>query len=923
MAIAVESLVEKLGVIVKNEALHLWGVRDDINEITCKLEFMQSFLEDAYIRKESSEVERTWVNKVREAVYDVEDTIDEYMYHIYKQRGRGFTGHLRKSIHLMKTIFMRHQIGIKLQEIKKEILTIYENQNQFRIGNSNEAPSSSTDGGRRTRLAESTHFIEDKDVVGMEKYKELLVGWLTDEESQRTVISVWGMGGLGKTTLVTNVYNKQKAVHFDCYAWVSVSQSYQTENLLRSIITKFFEEKKAITPPSINGENYVRLLHFLVDYLEDKRYLLVLDDVWDVKVWTEINCAFPDRRNGSRIVITTRNKQVASLLSSDSCRLFELAPLEEQAAITLFCKKAFGKDHVGGCPKGMENQVKTILDKCGGLPLAIVTIGSVLSLRERTEQEWQKVNASLSSQLSNNPILEPLKSILNLSFIDLPYYLKNCFLYCSIFPEDQVIKRKTLIRLWIAEGFVQERRGNTLEDVAEDYFNELVFRSMLQATKTNDFGWVKSCRMHDLMRELAKSISEKENFCVAYDGDHGDWAGDKRTRRLSIHKIGNSVPQKFFALHIRSFFLFAPTGFSLFSINTATSCFRSLRVLELKGSHIDRVPDEVFNLFNLHYLSLRETRVKHLPESLGRLQTLQTLDLWYSNVEILPRSIVKLRKLRHLISGSFSLSKQTAPSTFCCKPTPKEAWRFKDIQTLKFIRADEEIVREIRNLMQLRILWIGDVKTTYEAELCASIVKMRHLLHLAIVASVEEGVLQTLHLEGLSPPPPNLRKLILYGHLEKLPSWFAHLQNLKVLWLIESKLTQDPTPSLIQSLPELAYLHLNDAYNGQQMRFHAGGFPRLKRLWLNNLPKLNRVIIEEGAMSSIHQLCIVRCGELRRLPHGIECLTTLYELFLTDLSEELLERLRGGVESADGYKVRHVSKVHHWDAMRGASEILS
>ncbi|XP_077212819.1 disease resistance protein RPM1-like [Tasmannia lanceolata] len=301
------------------------------------------------------------------------------------------------------------------------------------------------------------------------------------------LFAVVGMGGLVKTTLVTQTYNHAVKKHFHCHAWICVSQSYQIEELLKRLIKELLKANMEVPPNEIHKMDYRQLVETTISYLWGKKYVVVLDDVWTMDVWSQISVAFRNDKCGSRVMLTTRQVDVASSSSFlggiGSC-VFHLEPLHDDKALTL-----------------------------------LATCNCLMALREKTILDWKKVENSIGSDLSNNPIFERLKSILLLSFNDLPYYLKHCFLYCSIFPEDQIIKRKKTIRLWVAEGFVEERRGLTMEEVAEEYLNGLIFRTKGEIvtdvgnlTQLRKFGITMARREYG--RELSASITKMKSLLV-------------------------------------------------------------------------------------------------------------------------------------------------------------------------------------------------------------------------------------------------------------------------------------------------------------------------------------------------------------------------------------------------------------------------
>jgi len=472
----------------------------------------------------------------------------------------------------------------------------------------------------------------------------------------------------------------------------------------------------------------------------------------------------------------------------------ELKPLLEKESWDLFCRKAFHLEQNHECPHPLEKWARQIAFKCDGLLLALVSIGVMLSLFEKTESEWRRLFDQLSWHLDNNPSLGPLKNILNLSFNYLPRYLKNCFLYCGLFPEDSLLARKKLIRLWIAEGFVEQKGNSTLEEVAEGYLMELIHRSMLQVARKNYFGRVKRCQMHDTLRELAISLCRKENFGLLHENNMLENI-DSSTRRLSMIKLKEKIKQDGYLPKLRTFLLvdYDVPSSPLLSIIFDES--RYLTVLDLEGLPIEMVPNAIGDLFNLHYLGLRRTKVKVLPKSITKLQNLQTLDLWCSKIQKLPDGISELKKLRHLFAEVVVDPTYSTFHSIIGISIPKGMFYLKEVQTIQALESNAIAVKELGNLTQLRSFRIRNVKENHSADLCTSLSKMNFLSHLSINASDEKEILQ---LEGLNLR--QLQKLELYGRLKEqmfesplFQFSGASIQNLILSW---SQLQHDPLPSL-------------------------------------------------------------------------------------------------------------------------------
>ncbi|XP_057513963.1 disease resistance protein RPM1-like [Actinidia eriantha] len=246
------------------------------------------------------------------------------------------------------------------------------------------------------------------------------------------------MGGIGKTTLAKKVYdNPIVTAHFNCHTWISVSQTYKMEELLKIMIKQYYQDQKESAPEDIDKMDVMSLIKKLRDCLGEKRYVVVFDDVWDLEFWAFIKNALPDKANrGSRVVITTRSDGVAaSCKESPFDHVHKLYPLTPEMSWELFCKKAFQTDFGVVCPPELTSLSWDIVRRCEGLPLAIVTIGGILATKEKVMPQWKTFLNSLGSELGSNPRFTGIKRVLSLSYLDLPYYLKLCYLYFGIFPE--------------------------------------------------------------------------------------------------------------------------------------------------------------------------------------------------------------------------------------------------------------------------------------------------------------------------------------------------------------------------------------------------------------------------------------------------------------------------------------------------------
>ncbi|XVF47010.1 hypothetical protein PTKIN_Ptkin03bG0074700 [Pterospermum kingtungense] len=582
-------VVGQLISLVQSEASSLSRVPDEVKEMKLLLASMRSFLQDADDRAGPiSQSQKDWVKNVRDLAYEAEDIINEFMYHERKRqqwRGNHFKRLFQRSLHFPVDLYVRHQVAAKLQDINKRMKSITERANQFGVQQLQVRDTTSHyDPNWKNRLSESSLFFKDEDLVGIKKAQYQLLGWLMDEEPRRTVISVVGMGGSGKTTLVANTFNKPSVnQHFDFCSWITVSQQYEIEELFRSMVKGIYRQSCEEVPTTVDTMTYRVLVETLVQYLQPRRYLIVLDDVWSRQFWQEISIAFPEGMRGSRIMVTARREDVAPIQFGLVSYVHLIQSLREDEAWELFCKKAFPKE-LGGCPPDLDPLTRKLVEKCQGLPLAIATLGGLMSSK-KLMADWKRVHDNLNWELINNPDLELVKTISLLSYHELPFQLKHCFLYCSMFPEDYEIGRKRLIRLWMAEGFLERVNDAPPEAVAESYLMELIARSLLLVTNRNPEGRPKAIKMHDLVREFALSISKGEKLVAVSDVKEG--GEESGIRRCAIElkdkelKLGSGTAQ------LRSIIIFVVGEISKSSFNKLPSGFKLLRVLDLENAPIN------------------------------------------------------------------------------------------------------------------------------------------------------------------------------------------------------------------------------------------------------------------------------------------------------------------------------------------------
>ncbi|XP_059656588.1 disease resistance protein RPM1-like [Cornus florida] len=880
---AVCFLLDKLQIWLEAEWKLPGKINMEVDSLRGELESISALLKDADTEREHNSQVTVWLQKLRDGTYDIEDLLDIFTFHMVQQS-------ISHGLEFVTKWRARHHIDELIEGINMKLKSIKEAKERYHHSISPSQASSSTT-GNDTYLALRIDplFAEDTEIVGIEKPTQKLITWAQKGRQSLKVVFVVGMGGLGKTTIVKQAYEMVKNEGFECHAWITVGRSINKVELLQRMFTEFCNLPPVEpTSQSSSHSNVVHLTSKLKDHLQNKRYVLVLDDLWIKDVWETIRKALPEG-NHSRIIITTRRGDIAFSCRDNSTDVYNIPSLPTEKAKQLFYKKAFPD---GICPSRLEDWSQRILTKCEGLPIAVIEIGKIL-YRENSVSAWQKLLGSLGSELSRNGRLSNTMRVLSLSYSDLPYHLKYCFLYLTNFPEnDYPVRCRVLIRLWIAEGFIREQTDKELEDMGEEYLKELTDRNLIQSELDFD-GRPKTCRVHNLMHKIILSKSREENFCNVFSESQRK-ISDK-PRRLSIQSHGfNKLDGS-----VHTLFMFGVPYSSIPDL-------KLLRVLHLEGASLEIFPKEIVGLLLLKYLCLRNNNIKIIPESLGNLRYLETLDLKQTRVVKLPKKVLKLQKLRHLLVYHYDIQHYT---TFDCVKGFEVSSEIQtpNLQKLSFIKANRQhnVIQGLRNLTQLRKLGIIDLPSGDGSNLCESINRMQNL-HSLNVTSLQKD--EEVDLEAIRNPPPFLQRVYLKGKLKRLPNWISRLNDLVRIRLKWSKLTDDKNPiDILQNLPRLLELHLLDAYTGNQLSFQKSKFQSLKILELEQLEPLRKVRMEENTLPHLQKLIIRQCNNLQQVPEGIRNLTCLKELHLYDMPYRFVAQLKNGGKLC--HLVRHIPSI--------------
>ncbi|XP_052290099.1 disease resistance protein RPM1-like [Citrus sinensis] len=889
---AVNFAIETLGPLLV-EKIKLWGgVRKEVQSIKTEMESLRSFLKDADARAAVEELEgggeesvRTWVKQLRDEAYRIEDVIDEYTLMVAKlPHGRGLVGVLRRISRFIKKLKLRRGVATEIQDIKSALADIKRRGESYRFRSIDEPSSSGTRNVIPHDSRVRSFFVEDDEVVGIESIKDKLIDLMVNGRSERSVVAVVGEGGLGKTTLAGKIFNNEGLkTHFSCRAWVTVGKEYNKHDLLRTILKEFHRVTNEPAPVEIHDMEEMELITALRDHLKDKSYMVVFDDVWKIDFWGDVEHALLDNKKCSRIIVTTRHMNVAKYCkSSSSVHVHELETLPPNEARKLFCRKVLGPSSGGCCPSELKELSQDILAKCGGLPLAIVAVGGLLSSKNRVVSEWKKLFDRLGSILGSDPHLKDCNRVLSEGYYALPHHLKSCLLSFGLFQESCKVNCARLIRLWIAEGFVQYSKRPTSEQVAEEYLNELIDRSLVQVSKRDISGRARICQVHDLMHQIIIRKTEELGFSRVMNGE--DLSRSSKTRRITVQRsIDDGALESIKESKVRSVFLFNVDKLPDSFMNASIANFKLIKVLDLEDAPVDYLPEGVGNLFNLHYLSLRNTKVKIIPTSIGNLLSLETLNMKNTLVRELPVEIRNLKKLRYLMVYQYHYTSGSSITEEAAVAKVRGGFgSLTNLQKLSIIEADSQVLKELMKLRQLRMLSIRPQNGNGK-DLCALITNLENLETLTVEMTSKE---EMLDLQSLSSPPQYLQRLHLTGNMKKLPDWIFKLKNLIRLGLDLSGLTEEPI-RVLQTLPNLLELRFTGAYNYELFHFEAGWFPKLQKLLLWEFKAVKSVIIEKGAMPDIRELWIGPCPLLMEIPIGIEHLKNLKLLVFAGMVKQV------------------------------------
>ncbi|WVZ05688.1 hypothetical protein V8G54_019034 [Vigna mungo] len=824
-----ESLIAKLASRAFQEASRLVGLYDNVQDLTNTLSLVKAVLLDAQQKQEHNHQLRQWLSQLKTVFSDAEDVLDEFECHTLRKKVVKAHGSTKDKVsHFFSSsnpLVFRYKMAQQIKDISNRLDKVAADKHKFILQMSDVDT-------RVVHKRDMTYSrVSDSDVIGRKHDKEKIIELLmqqnpNDDDTSLSVIPIVGIGGLGKTTLAKFVFNDKKIQEcFPLKMWVCVSDDFDITQLIIKIINSANDSANAPSHQmNWNMLDPEQLQNELKNKLFGQKFLLVLDDVWneDHVKWVELRNLIQVGTAGSKILVTTRSHSIASMMSTIPSHILE--GLSEEDSLSLLVKWAFKEGEKEKYPH-LVNIGREIVKKCGGVPLAVRTLGSLLfSKFEASEWEYVSKNEIWNLPQKKDDILPALK----LSYDLMPSYLRQCFALFSLYPKDSEYSSDAIIRLWGTLGLMPLPKTNrTREDMANQYLHELLSRSFLQVLE--NYGSVFTFRIHDLVHDLAIFVTRDECLYVSSNIENIS----DNVRHLSFAEsilFSNLVTKKSAAVRTVMFPIGVAGANCEDILKTCLAKFKCLRVLDLRCATFETLPRNIAKLKHLRYLDISQNpNIKRLPDSICKLQSLQLLIVTgCMELEELPKGLKKLTSLNYF--------------EFCTKQTVLP-------------------MNEIANMGSLETL---NVESCHNVESIFGGVKFPTLKSLCVS---ECQSLKSLWLDGQYFP--QLETLIVDDCNDlDLELWNGHYEEesskLKLKFLCFSDLSQlVALPEWVQEAANsLQSLFISKCHNIETLPDWLTTLTNLKTLAIRDCSKLVSLPDDIHHLSALENLRIQGCGDL-------------------------------------------------------------
>ncbi|XP_054782255.1 putative disease resistance protein RGA1 [Prosopis cineraria] len=623
------NLIGRLSSSAFREISRIYGVKSEIQRLQDTVATVEAVLVDAEQRQQNDKLVKLWIRRLKQVLYKADDLLDELYTEdlLLKRDGKGKVDVFFSSVN---PIAFRVKVADNIKKIRDEFNAIAEDVSKLKlVGRVAETRHNEINYQRET-----SSFMQE-DIIGREESKKEIIDLLLTTNSNENVsfIAIVGIGGLGKTTVAQLVYNDVEVKNFfKKQMWVCVSEEFDVKTLVKKILELSVGSK-------VDDQQLELLQNKLQENLNGQKYLLILDDVWnqDHQKWLDLKKYLKCGAKGSKIIVTTRDHMVARSMGVKTP--YALKYLTNDQSWNLLKRLTFGQDTI--LSHNIESIGPKIVDKFGGIPLAIRAMGSLLQSKLE-DVDWEAILEDDFWMLSESN--KPVISILKLSYDHLSSEVRQCFAYCSLYPKDWIYNKNDLIKQWMAQGYLERQdKKEHPEDVGERYVSILLMRSFFQDVQMNESGEIQCFKMHDLMHDLSQSVGGSDFFFdneerksvarpmhvnFSYNSSHCslDLLDASRLRTmLGVREVSDDGPSNLLK-------------------------FNYLRSLSLSIWDMRVLPKSIEKMKHLRYLDLSDCpNLKSLPPSVSNLVNLQTLKLnGCVALEFSVDVVTKLINLRHL-----------------------------------------------------------------------------------------------------------------------------------------------------------------------------------------------------------------------------------------------------------------------------------